>query len=74
MMGIPEANYVIDQHGQKIFVQLDVQDWERFVQEFKRIQNLLMLKGKLKNAFREARQIQRGEKKGAALAEFLDEV
>ena len=74
MMGIPEANYVIDQHGQKIFVQLDVQDWERFVQEFKRIQNLLMLKGKLKNAFREARQIQRGEKKGTTLAAFLDEV
>jgi hypothetical protein len=65
---------VVDQHGQKIFVQLDVQDWERFVQEFKRIQNLLMLKDKLKNAFREARQIQRGEKKGTTLAEFLDEV
>lgn len=73
-MTIPKANYVIDSQGQKMFVQLSVQEWENFVTEFKRMESILLLKSKLKNAFREVRQIQSGEKQGTPLNEFLNEL
>lgn len=73
MAAIPQANYVIDQQGKKM-VQISVDDWENFVSEFRRIHDLLALKDKLKNAFREVRQIQKGEKKGITLEEFLHEL
>jgi len=44
-MTIPKANYVVDHQGQKMFVQLSLQDWENFV-EFKRMKNLLLMKNK----------------------------
>ena len=73
-MSIPQANYVVDNQGKKIFVQLSLQDWESFVNEFKRIENLFLLKNKLKSAFREVRQIQKGEKQGTTLNDFLNEL
>jgi len=73
-MRIPEANYVVDNQGEKLFVQVNWQDWEAFVQEFKRIENLLFMKNKLKNAFHEIRQIQNGKQSATTLSEFLDEL
>jgi hypothetical protein len=70
-MTIPKANYVVDSQGQKVFVQLSVQEWENFIQEFRRMESLLSLKKKLKNAFREVREIQRGERVGQTLDAFL---
>jgi hypothetical protein len=73
-MTIPHANYVVDNQGQKMFVQLTVQDWENFVNEFKRIESMLLLKNKLKNAFTEVRQIQQGQQQGTTLNDFLNEL
>lgn len=73
-MTIPKANYVVDSQGQKVFVQLSVQEWENFIHEFRRIESLLSFKKKLKNAFREVREIQRGERVGQTLDAFLDEL
>ena len=73
-MTIPQTNYVLDNEGQKTFVQLTVQDWECFVSEFKRVESMLLLKDKLKNAFKEMRQIQKGEKEGTTLHDFLHEL
>lgn len=73
-MRIPQANYVVDSQGQKIFVQLTVQDWEKFVEEFRQMQNLASMKKKLKSAFLEIRQIQQGKKAGTPLTEFLNEL
>lgn len=73
-MSIPEANFVVDRQGQKIFVQISVQEWEAFVKEFERMKAILSLKTKLKNAFREVRQIQQGVKKGTNLNDFLHEL
>ncbi len=30
-MTIPQTTYVIDNQGQKVFVQLTIQDWENFL-------------------------------------------
>ncbi|MBK9461676.1 MAG: hypothetical protein IPN94_20195 [Sphingobacteriales bacterium] len=61
-MTIPETRYVVDSHGKKIFVQLAVGDWENLMNELNRLETLLNFKTKLKSAFREVRQIKRGEK------------
>jgi hypothetical protein len=73
-MHIPQTHYVVDNQGQKIFVQLSLQDWENFVEEFRQVESRLFLKNKLKNAFREIRQIEKGDKKGTTLSEFLNEL
>jgi hypothetical protein len=71
-MTIPNAKYVIDNQGQKINLQLPVKEWEKFIQEFKRIETLLSLKKKLRNAFMEVGQIQRGEREGQLLTLTLN--
>jgi hypothetical protein len=73
-MTIPQANYVVNHDGQKMFVQIPVQEWEIFVSEYQRFENLFSFKNKLKNAFREVRAIQKGEKKGTLLNDFLNEL
>lgn len=73
-MSIPPANYVVDKQGKRIFVQLSLQDWENFVAEFKRIENMLLLKNKLKAALQQVRQIQKAELKGTNFNDFLDEL
>ena len=73
MAAIQQVNYASDQQGKKV-VQIKIDDWENFVQEFRRVQDLLALKNKLKNAFRGVRQIQKGEKEGVTLEAFLHEL
>lgn len=73
-MTIPSAKYLLDKKSKKAVVQLTVQDWEQFVEEFERMKNLLHFKQELKEAFREVRQIQKGEKIGTTLNEFLNEL
>jgi hypothetical protein len=69
-MILPEANYVVDTQGQKVFVQVSIQDWENLIHEIKRMEDLLAFKAKLKEAFREVRQIKRGEMQGVSLSEL----
>jgi hypothetical protein len=71
---IPQTNYVLDPQGHKIFVQIPIKDWENFVHEFKALEAQLYFKDKLKNAFREVRQIQKGYKTGTPLNDFLNEL
>lgn len=73
-MIFPETNYVVDAKGQKVFVQIALQDWEQLINEVKRLENLLEFKAKLKEAFREVRQIKRGEIQGISLSELIDEL
>ena len=73
-MLVPHTNYVIDSQGQKKFVQVAVEDWESLIAQIQRLENLLKFKEKLKRAFREVRQIQRGEKMGTPLSQLIDEM
>jgi hypothetical protein len=73
-MVLPQTSYVVDAQGQKVFVQVTVQDWENLVNELTRLENLLAFKAKLKDAFREVRQIKRGEIQGVSLSELIDEL
>ncbi len=73
-MTLPKTSYVLNSNGQKEFVQVSVQDWDKLVSKMKKLENLLALKTKLKSAFKEIKQIQTGEKKGTSLSEFLNEI
>ncbi|MDX2067418.1 MAG: hypothetical protein SFV55_03270 [Haliscomenobacter sp.] len=70
----PHVNYVVNDQGKAIFVQLSVQEWENFLAEHNRLKSLLLFKERLSTAFKEIRQIQKGEKQGTALEEFLNEL
>jgi predicted nuclease of restriction endonuclease-like (RecB) superfamily len=71
---LPPVNYVVNDQGKVVFVQLSVQNWDSFVEEYNRLKNLTVFKERLKTAFREIRQIQKGEKKGTSLTKFLNEL
>ena len=73
-MNIPEANFVVDSNGEKIFVQINVDEWNAFVQEYKRLQEMLAMKAKLNGAFKQMKRIQNGQNTGTTLTEFLDEL
>ena len=73
-MIIPQTHYVIDHSGQKVFVQVAVQDWENLLKDIQQLETLLKFKLKLKNAFREVRQIKQGKKMGTPLNLLIDEL
>ena len=70
----PHINYVVNEQGKPIFVQLSVQEWETFVEDYKRLKNLAVFKERFKTVFKEIRQIQKGEKQGTTLTDFLNEL
>ena len=71
---VPQVNFVTDNTGKPLFVQLPIQEWTSFIEEYQRLVVLLQFKARLKNAFREVRQIQRGEKPATSFNDFLNEL
>lgn len=69
----PRVNYVLNEKGVPVFVQLSVQEWEVFLNDYKRLSQLLRFKSSLKAGFEEIRQIQKGDVKGTTLKDFLNE-
>ena len=57
-----------------VFVQMTVTEWEKFLDDYKRLKTIATFKERLKTAFKEIRQIQRGEKQGTTLTDFLNEL
>ena len=74
MTALPKLNYVTNPQGQPVFVQISVEEWTKFVQEFQRMQTLLAFKKRFQTAFREVRDIQSGKRKAVTLSEFLHEL
>ena len=64
----------MDDNGNAAFVQLPVQEWNSLIEDYKRLTVLLQFKARLKEAFREIRQIQKGEKQATTLHDFLNEL
>ena len=67
-------NYVVNDKGQKVFVQVPLKEWERLLDEIKKLRNLLEFREELKTAFQEVREIQQGKRKAVTLKDFLNEV
>jgi len=59
----PQVNYVVNEKGTPIFVQMTVKEWEDFLVEYKRLKSLTIFKESFKTAFSEIRQIKREKSK-----------
>ena len=70
----PKVNYIVDGRGEKLFVQVAVKDWDKIVAENKRLKSLFDFRNDLQDALRESEQIRRGDRRGVALSDFLDEL
>lgn len=57
--------YVTDQKGKKMAVQIPIKEWKRFLQ-YER------LKKELTSAFKDVRKMQKGEMRKVTMQEFLD--
>jgi len=51
---IPKVNYIINEKGKPISVQIALKEWESFLKEYQRVSNLSTLKKSLKQALKEA--------------------
>ncbi len=71
---IPQVNFVVNDNGKPVYVQMPVQEWEALMKDYNRLKNLASLSHKFKKAFKEIRQIQAGQQKGTTLNAFLDEL
>lgn len=71
---VPQINYVLNEKGTPVFVQMTVKEWEKFLHEYERFKAIATFKARLETAFQEIRQIQRGEKQGTTLTDFLNEL
>lgn len=73
-MGLPTINYVVNEKGEKVFVQISLQEWETFLKNYQRLAELALVKESLTNALREIRQVQKGQLKPVTIEEFLYEL
>jgi hypothetical protein len=73
-MEIPAINYLVNDKGKKIFVQMNIEEWEIFLSSVKKMENMIYIKNTLKEAFREVNQIKQGKKPLKTLEDFLKEL
>jgi hypothetical protein len=66
--------YIVNDEGERLFVQLPVDDWNRLMSERKRLVAERHLRNRLKSSLRESERISSGEKRGVSLKEFLNEM
>lgn len=71
---IPQVKYILDPQSKKSIVQINASEWENFVNEFIKMNEMLKVKKKLKTAISEVHQIQNGNLKAVSLDEFLNEL
>jgi len=74
MTALSKLNYVVDDEGKPVFVQIPIQEWTKFLEEHRRLTALLAFKERFNTAFREVRDIRNGKKKTVTLSDFLNEL
>jgi PHD/YefM family antitoxin component YafN of YafNO toxin-antitoxin module len=70
----PQVNYVVNEKGTPVFVQISVQDWEAFLEEHNRLRKKLGFRARLTAALEEVNAVQNGQKTAISLNQFLDEL
>lgn len=65
-------NYLTDDCGNKIAVQIPFREWSELMNDYQRLKEYYVLKSKLKKSFREIEEIERGNKKPVSLSGFLN--
>jgi hypothetical protein len=65
--------YVMDQKGNKIAVQVPLDDWNKLLKDYKKLKQYHRLKRDLSEAFDEIKKIENGEIEPETLEDFLNE-
>ena len=71
---IPKVNYIVNGSGEKLFVQLSVEDWERLMSEHSRLVSTSKFRRNLQAALTESTEIENGTKNAVELKDFLNEL
>jgi hypothetical protein len=66
-------NYLTDNSGNKVAVQIPLNEWSELIEDYNRLKQYYDLKEILKESFREIEDIEKGEKSTPSLSEFLNE-
>jgi len=66
-------NYLTDNSGNKVAVQIPLNEWSELIEDYNRLKQYYDLKEILKESFREIEEIEKGEKSTPSLSEFLNE-
>ena len=66
-------NYLTDNSGNKVAVQIPLNEWSELIEDYNRLKQYYQLKEILKESFREIEAIEKGEKSTPSLSEFLKE-
>jgi hypothetical protein len=66
-------NYLTDNSGNKVAVQIPLNEWSELIEDYNRLRQYYDLKEILTESFREIQEIEKGEKSAPSLSEFLNE-
>lgn len=66
-------NYLTDNSGNKVAVQIPLNQWSELMDDYNRLKQYYDLKEILTESFREIEEIEKGAKSAPSLSEFLDE-
>jgi hypothetical protein len=66
-------NYLTDNSGNKVAVQIPLNEWSELIEDYNRLRQYYDLKEVLTESFHEIEEIEKGEKSAPSLSEFLDE-
>ena len=69
-----ELTYIVNDSGERLFVQIPVKDWDRLMSERKRLLSESKFKRTLKRAIDESEQIRIGKIEAVPFNEFLNEL
>jgi hypothetical protein len=66
-------NYLTDNSGNKVAVQIPLNEWSELIEDYNRLRQYYDLKEILTESFHEIEEIEKGKKSAPSLSEFLDE-
>jgi hypothetical protein len=66
-------NYLTDNSGNKVAVQIPLNEWSELIEDYNRLRQYYDLKEILTESFHEIEEIEKGKKLAPSLSEFLDE-
>lgn len=65
--------YLTDTNGNKTAIQIPIVQWNKFIKDYKTQVQYSKLKKGIKEAFKEIKEIEKGNQKEVTLTEFLNE-
>ena len=71
---VPKIKYIINEKGKPVSVQIAIKEWKLFLKDYQRVSNQSALKKNLKQALKEAKEMQQNNLNPQTLSQFLNEL